>query len=211
MRDKTGASAVIEFIEGEVKIYDQAGDIMTNSPPFDWQLKHASFYDSLKADSQGPNESFRKVVYEYDEIYKTSNVIGEANLMGIPGDFTPASRFARARVMLNNFPAPSSRQVALYQASTLIDSLGVPALNGASPTLWSSIKDLDESIYYEKNIAFFQGDKTLYALPITGGYTAIDLKSIDFVVPNPTYVLIKIEPTDPKEVKEILPADKLKI
>lgn len=207
LRDKTGGSAVIEFVNGQVKIYDKAGDIMTNSPPFDWQLKNANYYDSLIADSKNPNEKFSKTFYDYDEIYKTSTVIGEANLMGTPGDFTPASRFARARVLLNNLPAPTSHQVALYQASSALDSLAVPALNGAAPTLWSSIKDLDESVYYVKNITVYQGNKSLYPFPITSGYTAVDLKSISFNGPGSTYAKLVIQPTPLKDVKKIAAAN----
>ncbi len=209
MRDKTGNSAVVEFIKEQVKIYENAGDVMTNSPPFDWQIKNANYYDSLLADNKGPNEKFRKSFYQYDEIYKGSTHKGEANLMGVPGDATPSSRFVRAKVFLDNFPVPSSREVALYQASTLIDSLVVPALTGADPTLWNSIKDLDEGIYYTKNITLFQGDHSLYPMPITNGYTAIDLKSINFNAPDPTFGTLKIEPTNPKDIKGILPVEKV--
>lgn len=211
VRDKTGESAVIEFIDGHVKIYEKAGDIITNAPPLDWQLQNANYYDSLLADNKVPNEKFSKTFHNYETIYKSSSFVGEANLMGIPGDFTPPSRFARAQVLLNNFPVPTSRQVALYQASTLIDSLSVPVLKGASPTLWSSIKDLDEGVYYTKNIALFQGDRTIYPMEITSGYTAIDLKAINFNVSGPDYAKIKVEPTNPKAVTKIITAESIAI
>ena len=175
IRDKTGNSAVVEFIDGKVNIHDNAGDILTNAPQFDWQLKNASAYDTLKANNKEPNDTFSKKVIDYTKIYDTSTHKGEANLLGLPGDFTPPSRFARATVLINNFPTPTSKQVALYQASTLVDSVSVPALNGAEPTLWTSIKDLDDNVYYVKNTAVYQGNKTLFAMPLTNGYTAIDL------------------------------------
>ncbi len=211
MRDKKGNSAVIEFIDGQVKIYENAEDILTNSPPFDWQLKHASYYDTLLGGNKTPNEKFSKTFYEYDEIYKTIAHVGEANLMGLPGDYTPPSRFARARVLLNNFPIPTSKQVALYQASSLNDSLSVPALKGAAPTLWASIKDLDDGVYYVKNIVLLQENGTLFPMSITNGYTTIDLKSIDFNVLGSSYARIKTEPTNLKDVKEIVSADSITI
>jgi len=211
MRDKKGGSAVIEFIDGKTKIHEAAGEILTNAPSLDWQLQNANYYDALRADDKKPNEKFSKNFHDYEKIYETSSFKGEANLMGMPGDSTPPSRFARARVLLNNFPDPSSKQVALYQASSLIDSLAVPALKGSSPTLWSSIKDLDEGVYYVKNVALFQGDRALFPMPITNGYTAIDLKSINFTVPDPAYVQIKVEPTDPKDIKKIISADSIKL
>lgn len=211
MRDKTGESAVVEFVDGKVKIYEKAGDILTNAPTFDWQLKNASHYDSLVATAPGPNEAFSKSVYNYQEIYETTSHKGEANLLGMVGDYTPPSRFARARVLLNNFPVPTSRPVALSQASAANDSLSVPALKGQAPTLWSTIKDLDEGIFYVKNIAFFQGDHSLYAFPITGGYTFFDLKAINFTVPDPALVQLSLHPTPQEEVKKIISADEVKI
>ncbi len=208
IRDKTGNSAVVEFIDGKVNIHENAGDILTNAPDFEWQLKNVSAYNSLLADSKTPNETFSKTVIDYTKIYDTSTHKGEANLLGTPGDFTPPSRFARAAVLVNNFPTPSSRQVALAQASSLIDSVSVPALNGAEPTLWSSVKDLDDNVYYVKNNAVYQGNKTLFAMPLTSGYTAIDLKSMEFKTPDPT-VQLKVEVTNPKNVKQVISADKI--
>ncbi|MBY0501727.1 MAG: linear amide C-N hydrolase [Alphaproteobacteria bacterium] len=209
VRDKKGESLVIEFIEGKVKIYENAGDVLTNAPPFDWQLKHASYYDSLLADSKTPNDKFKNAVYNYDEIYKTTTHKGEANLLGVLGDFTPPSRFARAKVLLNNFPEPSSREIAIYQANTLINSISVPALKGAEPTLWASIKDLDNGVYYTKNILFYQGDNKLSSVSITNGYTPFDLKSFDFSAPGASAMKLVIQPTDPKAIKKIIPAETL--
>ena len=211
MRDKKGGSAVIEFIDGKTKIHETAGNILTNAPSLDWQLQNASYYDSLLADNKNPNEKFSNSFHDYEDIYKTSAHKGEANLMGLPGDYIPPSRFVRARVLLNNFPDPTSKQVALYQASSLNDSLSVPAVKGAAPTLWSSIKDLDDGVYYVKNIALFQGDKTLYSMPITSGYTATDLKSINFNAPDPTSLKTKAEATNPKDVKKIISADSIQL
>jgi choloylglycine hydrolase len=207
IRDATGESAVVEFIDGHITIHEKVGDVLTNAPPFDWQLKNASFYNSLLADSKAPNAQFEETFYNYKEIYESSSHKGEANLLGVPGDFTPPSRFARAQVLLNNFPTPHSRQVALYQAASLNDSLSVPVLRGASPTLWSSIKDLDDRVYYIKNIVLFQGDRSLYPMAITSSYTPIDLKAINFKTPTATYLQMKLQRTDPQEVKKILSAE----
>lgn len=207
VRDKTGNSAVIEFIDGQTKIYEKAGDVLTNAPSFDWQLKNADIYGSLLADNKTPNPKFDKTFPNYEEIYEASSFKGEANLLGLPGDFTPPSRFARAQVLLNNFPTPESRPVALSQAVALNDSLGVPVLKGAAPTLWSSIKDLDDLVYYVKNIVVFQGDRSLYPMTITSSYTPIDLKAINFKTPGETYMQMKIQATDPQDVKKIISAD----
>lgn len=207
VRDKTGASAVVEFIDGKVKVYDKAGDILTNAPAFDWQLKNSAFYDSLQADHKGYNKDFENRVYQYKEIYDTTIHPGEANLIGIPGDATPPSRFARASVLLNNFPVPSSHQVALYQAMSVLDSLQVPALNGSEPTLWVTIRDLDNLVFYYKNILVYQADKSLYPLGPGNAYTAIDLKSINFNQKGVQGIKHSIQPVNPKDIKKIIAAN----
>ena len=204
VRDKTGKSAVIEFIDGQVKIYEDSGDILTNAPTFDWQRKNASHYDSLLAGNKMPNEVFSKSFYEYDTIYKNAAHKGEANLLGTPGDFTPPSRFARAKVLLNNFPIPTSKQMALYQANALIESLSVPVLKGAAPTLWCSIKDLDDKIYHIKILTLFQGKRNLIMMPIANTYTSIDLKAINFKDSDPEYARMRTQPTNPNDVKKIV-------
>lgn len=211
IRDKTGESAVIEFIDGQTKIHEKAGDVLTNAPPFDWQLKNADVYRSLLAENKTTNEKFDKTFPNYEEIYKNSSYKGEANLMGMPGDFTPPSRFARAQVLLNNFPPPDSRPVALSQAMSLNDSLGVPVLKGAASTLWSSIKDLDDLVYYVKNIVVFQGDRSLYTLSVTSSYIPIDLKAINFKTPGETYMQMKVQATNPQDVKKIISAEKITV
>jgi choloylglycine hydrolase len=206
MRDRGGNSAVVEFLDGKVNIHENAGDVLTNAPQFDWQIKNANAYDTLKADNKEPNPTFSKTFIDYSKIYDTSTHKGEANLLGTPGDFTPPSRFARATILLNNFPTPTSKPMALYQVSTIIDSVSVPAMNGAEPTLWSSIKDLDDKVYYYKQTAVYQGNKSIFAFPLSGGYTAIDLKAMDFTTPDPALQL-KSEATQPQEVKEIISAN----
>ena len=211
IRDKAGESAVIEFIDGQTKIHDKGGDVLTNAPSFDWQLKNADVYRSLLADNKTPNEKFAKTFPSYVEIYKGSTYKGEANLLGVPGDFTPPSRFVRAQVLLNNFPTPSSRPIALSQAMSLNDSLGVPVLKGAAPTLWSSIKDLDDLVYYIKNIVLFQGDRSLYPISVTSSYTPIDLKAINFKNPGGTYMQMKVQVTNPQDVKKIISAEHITV
>lgn len=212
IRDKTGDSAAVEFVDGKVKIYEKAGDIITNSPPLDWQLKNAAHYDSLLATNTGPNEEFSKTVYDYNEIYETAKHKGEANLLGMLGDYTPPSRFARARVLLNNLPAPTSRAVALAQASSLNDSLAVPPLKGAALTIWSTIKDLDKGVFYDKNMLRYQADRSLYAYPITSSaYTAYDLNAMDFKVPDPAVAELSVHPTSSEQIKKIISVDSIKL
>lgn len=40
LHDAAGKNLVIEFIEGEVKIYDNPLGVLTNRPDFTWQINN---------------------------------------------------------------------------------------------------------------------------------------------------------------------------
>lgn len=212
IRDKEGNSAVVEFLKGQVKIYEHAGDVLTNAPSYDWQLKNAAFYDSLKDSNKAPNPEFEKRVYQYDTIYKADFRRSTANLLGMPGDFSPASRFVRATVLLNNLPTPTSHNVALYDADRIIESMNTP-FGAATSTAWVVIKDLDRDVMYFKDYGFYQGKnaKEFYAMPITNGYTEVDLHSINFNDIPPDYLYTGIHPVDPSRVKKIMDSSELAV
>lgn len=203
IRDKHGGSIVVEFINGKTKIYDHAGTVLTNAPSFDWQKENAKHYLSLKAMNTGPNPVFRKNIHNYMEIYKATKEKGERNLLGMPGDSTPASRFVRATILVDNLPVPSSRAVALYQADACLHSLCVPATKEACPTLWVSIRDLDNLVYYTKDIVSFGKKRILIPHELTEGYKVIDLKKIDFNPPQKKRPHQKISLPDPKKINII--------
>jgi choloylglycine hydrolase len=58
LADKTGDSAIIEYIGGKVKIYHSRNyTVMTNSPTFDRQLKLARDHKGLGGDKPLPGTS----------------------------------------------------------------------------------------------------------------------------------------------------------
>jgi len=47
IRDKTGDSAVIEWLDGKTVIYNKPGNVLTNEPTLSWQLRNAEQYDKV--------------------------------------------------------------------------------------------------------------------------------------------------------------------
>lgn len=87
--DRTGASIVIEPIKGRLVIYDNPLGVMSNSPSFDWHMTNLRNYIALNPRNVPPvkinGETFRQ--------------LGQGSgMLGLPGDFTPPSRFVRAAV-----------------------------------------------------------------------------------------------------------------
>ncbi len=85
--DKSGKSIVIEPIDGKLVVYDNPIGVMTNSPSFDWHMTNLRNYTNLKAENVN-SMTINGVTFKQ---------LGQGSGMnGIPGDFTPPSRFVRA-------------------------------------------------------------------------------------------------------------------
>jgi len=85
--DKSGKSIVIEPIKGKLVVYDNPIGVMTNSPSFDWHMTNLRNYTNLKTENAN-SMTIEGITFKQ---------LGQGSGMnGIPGDFTPPSRFVRA-------------------------------------------------------------------------------------------------------------------
>jgi choloylglycine hydrolase len=98
--DKSGASIVIEPVGGKLKIYDNPLGVVTNSPTFDWHMTNLRNYIALRPLNVPP---VKVGPLELKPLGQGSGMVG------LPGDFTPPSRFVRAAVFsATAVPSPSS-------------------------------------------------------------------------------------------------------
>ena len=128
MEDPSGDSAVIEYIEGKVKIYHGPQyQVMTNEPAYNIQLAN------LK------------------------NYLPFGGKLSLPGDSDPLSRFVRVATYLKTLPKPASTLDALAGVLSVIRTAAVPfgavdhsgnKVEDAWPTRWISLADLNNKIYY---------------------------------------------------------------
>lgn len=85
--DPSGAQMAVEYVGGKLSVYTETVSAMTNSPPYDWHLTNLRNYLNLRA------VAWPKVTVEKLNL----GPIGEGSgMIGLPGDFTPPSRFVRA-------------------------------------------------------------------------------------------------------------------
>jgi penicillin V acylase-like amidase (Ntn superfamily) len=118
LKDKTGHGAVIEFINGEMKIYSgkhagQRINALTNAPSYDWQVKH---YKSQKSKFKQNNTS-----YQVDGIYANGS-----GYKGLAGDYMPQSRFVRIKTILNALPSPYTEGQLNNNVQMILNSVTVP-------------------------------------------------------------------------------------
>jgi choloylglycine hydrolase len=132
LEDATGDSAVVEFINGQMKVYHGSNyTVLTNEPPLDVQL------DNLK--------QYRKF----------------GGTLPWPGDVQSTDRFVRASAYLstlNSQPFPSLHPNLVSRLFSAIrvaaPPFGSTTPDGPFPTIWTSVLDLtNRMIYFTDTIA----------------------------------------------------------
>jgi choloylglycine hydrolase len=149
--DESGASIVVEFKGGKAKIFDSVG-VITNNPTYDWHILNMKNYIGLQSLSRG-NAVFNGRTYD-----KMGNGSGA---IGLPGDFTPPSRFVRAMFFLNSaMPTVNiGPDEAMARAFRILNQFDIPegSVIATSPTgegqiqdstMWTTLSDLKRKRYY---------------------------------------------------------------
>jgi len=125
LSDKSGDSAVIEFIGGKPKVYhDKRFNVMTNEPTYDKQIENLKQYRTFGGDKP------------------------------LPGERTPSDRFVRAAYYANGLPKPANPgEGAAYMFSVIRNisvpfGLGDPDKPNIASTIFRTVIDLTGGRYY---------------------------------------------------------------
>jgi choloylglycine hydrolase len=163
LHDAGGASLVVEPIGGALKVYDNPLGVMTNSPPFDWQLTNLRNYVKLSPVDAPPLEMSGE----------TFAPLGAGSgMLGVPGDPTPPSRFVRVLALGYSAAPQKNAAETVRLAEHILDNFDIPkglVRPGAHDaarfefTQWSAIADLSSRVYYVKSY----DDPTLRAIDLS--------------------------------------------
>jgi penicillin V acylase-like amidase (Ntn superfamily) len=123
--DKSGDSAVIEYIAGKAKVYhDKKFTVMTNEPTYDKQIENLKQYRTFGGDKP------------------------------LPGERTPTDRFVRAAYYAENLPKPANRDEGAAFTFSVIRNVSVPfgkpdpKKPNVSSTIFRTVQDLTGGRYY---------------------------------------------------------------
>ncbi|MFO0952956.1 MAG: linear amide C-N hydrolase [Isosphaeraceae bacterium] len=123
--DPTGDSAVLECIDGEIKVYHSRDyTVMTNQPTFDRQLENLKQYRGFGGDKR------------------------------LPGTHEAADRFVRAAYYVKNLPRPKTDREAVAAMLSVMRNVSAP-FGVADPerpniatTIWRTVTDLTHGVLY---------------------------------------------------------------
>lgn len=149
--DITGASIVIEPIEGKLVVHYNPIGVITNAPTFDWHMTNLRNYIALNPES----------VKQRTIDQETFKQIGQGNgMLGLPGDFTPTSRFIRAAIFSAASIRPKTSQAGVQQLFHILNNFDIPIgiareeNNGRTMydyTMFTCVRDPQTLCYYYKS------------------------------------------------------------
>lgn len=141
LADRTGDSAVLEYIGHKVKIYHgPETSVMTNSPPFDEQLEGMKKYKGFGGEKK------------------------------LPGTTDAADRFVRAAYYLGRIPQPKNQREAIAGVLGVMRNIAQPfgpaSLEepNTSATIWRTVADISNRTFFfesstSPNIVWIKLDK----------------------------------------------------
>lgn len=115
--DKSGNCLVIEPLEEKLVLYNNPLGVFTNSPPLDWHLVNLRNFIGLRPHNVEPI-----TVDDY-----TIKPLGQGSgMVGLPGDFTPPSRFVRAAIFTVSAMPAKDAESGIFQVFHILNNFDIP-------------------------------------------------------------------------------------
>ena len=151
VHDASGKSIVIEYVDGKLRVYDNAIGVITNSPTFDWHMTNLRNYLNFSMVNKPP----------LDVGGVTLTALGQGTgMLGMPGDFTPPSRFVRAVAYSTSVVPSRTGEEEVLEAFHILNNFDIPEGTArekqkdahgsivSDHTIWTSASDLKARRYY---------------------------------------------------------------
>ena len=137
------SSIVVESLEEGLRIYDNPFEVLTNNPTFDYHRMHLNNFMALHvgpADNQFQEASFQ-------------NYSLGMGAMGLPGDWSSASRFVRAAFVRGNSVCGQTEEESVSQFFHILGAVEHPCgvvrfQDQIEITVYTSCCNTDKGIYY---------------------------------------------------------------
>ncbi|MBA3721113.1 MAG: choloylglycine hydrolase family protein [Parachlamydiaceae bacterium] len=186
--EKNGRSLVIEPIDGKLMTYENPLGVFTNSPTFDWHMENLRNYINLTVANIKPVKIGKLELAPFGQ---------GSGMVGMPGDFTPPSRFVRAAIFSTSALPSNNANEGVFQAFHILNQFDIPvgvAREKIDDTIYSDytlvtcVRDPQSLKYYfrtyeDQNIKFVDlnkfdlNAKTIKRANTTGKEKAIDISS----------------------------------
>ena len=153
--DNTGETLILEYTKGKgALLFNNTIGVVTNSPPYDWHMNNIKNYAHLT------NVEYERYTYEYrgEKMSVGPFPYVGTGLLGMPGDYSPPSRFVKAATFLRVIKNPETSEDAIIQTMHMINAADITKgavvedentpLNSSDHTQYSIIRDLKNRCCY---------------------------------------------------------------
>ena len=145
-----GKAIVVEYLGGELRVFDAPLGVITNAPSYDWHETNLRNYINLSPvalpDRKIGDLDFRPMG-------------AGSGMIGLPGDFTPPSRFVRAVAFAKSARPTATGEESMYEVFRVLDNFNIPlgAAEGPghdetrgmrSSTQWTTCSDTKHRVIY---------------------------------------------------------------
>lgn len=150
--EPSGKSIVIEYLDKQLRIFENPLGVITNAPSYDWHMTNLRNYVNLS-----PVELPSKKI----EDMNFAPLGGGSGMIGLPGDFTPPSRFIRAVAWTQSHRPLENSEETVYETFRILDNFNLPlkSAEGAggakeglkgmrSSTIWTTAWDTSKKMLY---------------------------------------------------------------
>ena len=166
--EASGRQIVLEIVNEVMHFYENPLGVLTNSPGIEWHWTNLNNYINLEPGSV-PNHPFGPL--------EMKNIGHGSGLLGLPGDFTPPSRFVRAAFFQLTAPQEPNAEESVFQAFHILNNFDIPtgtevSWGKASTNLPSATQFTVASDTHNRMIYY----RTMY----NSNIRCIDLKRVDF-------------------------------
>ncbi|MCK4485935.1 MAG: choloylglycine hydrolase family protein, partial [Desulfobacterales bacterium] len=115
--EKSGKAIVVQYLKGKLKIFDNPLRVATNSPPFDWHMTNLRNYVNLSAVAW-PAKKIEGMDF--------APIGAGSGFLGLPGDYTPPSRFVRAVAYTQTARKTPDGDETVYEVFRIMDNFNLP-------------------------------------------------------------------------------------
>lgn len=198
--EPSGKAIVVEYLQGELKIFDNPLRVLTNSPSFDWHMTNLRNYLGLSNNSL-PTKTLAKGEAKID----LTPIGAGSGFLGLPGDFTPPSRFVRAVAYTQSARNTPDGDETVYEVFRIMDNFNLPLGSAEGPeanpemlkgmrssTIWTTAAD-------SKNLKYY------YHTQNNRKVRMVDLNTIDFSANNDKILHIQLDQQKSQEIENITP------
>ena len=166
--EPSGRQIVLEIVNEVMHFYENPLGVLTNSPGLEWHLMNLNNYINLQP-GNAPDHPFGPL--------EMKNFGHGSGLLGLPGDFTPPSRFVRAAFFQLTAAQQPDAQRSVIQAFHLLNNFDIPV---GTEMPWGKVS-VDMPSATQFTVASDTHNRMIfYRSMYNSNIRCIDLKSINF-------------------------------